>query len=183
MNIWKTMHEVNGRSFLQGFHSSARDVAFYTLTRRLFTSVLACDAYSSVMSILFCIFLLVTLAIAIKVTLQLPKSKWSLCTIILEYNFGISVFLTLTSLWAEWVTYCIPLQGSSYFPGQGSLTLNYNIIKNWWHIKLGFPSDSVVKNPPAKQETCVWSLGWEDPLEKEMATYSSILAWEIPWVE
>ena len=145
MNIWKTMHEVNGRSFLQGFHSSARDVAFYTLTRRLFTSVLACDAYSSVMSILFCIFLLVTLAIAIKVTLQLPKSKWSLCTIILEYNFGISVFLTLTSLWAEWVTYCIPLQGSSYFPGQGSLALNYNIIKNWWHIKLGFPSDSVVK--------------------------------------
>ena len=33
------------------------------------------------------------------------------------------------------------------------------------------------------QETQVWSLGWEDPLEKEMATYSSILAWEIPWTE
>ena len=31
------------------------------------------------------------------------------------------------------------------------------------------------------QETWVWSLDWEDPLEKEMATYSSILAWEIPW--
>ena len=31
------------------------------------------------------------------------------------------------------------------------------------------------------QETWVWSLGWEDPLEKEMATYSSILAWRIPW--
>ena len=41
----------------------------------------------------------------------------------------------------------------------------------------------VVKNPPAMQETQVWSLGWEDPLEKGMATHSSILAWRIPWTE
>ena len=33
------------------------------------------------------------------------------------------------------------------------------------------------------KKTQVWSLGWEDPLEKEMATHSSILAWEIPWTE
>ena len=33
------------------------------------------------------------------------------------------------------------------------------------------------------QETWVWSLGWEDPLEKEMTIQSSILAWEIPWTE
>lgn len=33
------------------------------------------------------------------------------------------------------------------------------------------------------QETWVWSLGWEDPLQEEMATYSSILAWECPWIE
>ena len=39
------------------------------------------------------------------------------------------------------------------------------------------------KNPPATQETWVRSLGWEDPLEEEMATHSSILAWEIPWTE
>ena len=39
------------------------------------------------------------------------------------------------------------------------------------------------KNPPAKQEAQVQSLGQEDPLEKEMATHSSILAWEIPWIE
>ena len=39
----------------------------------------------------------------------------------------------------------------------------------------------VVKNLPAIQETQVQCLGWEDPLEKEMATYSSILAWRIPW--
>ena len=36
---------------------------------------------------------------------------------------------------------------------------------------------------PAMQETWVQSLGWEDPLEEEMATHSSILAWEIPWTE
>ena len=36
---------------------------------------------------------------------------------------------------------------------------------------------------PAIQETWVQSLGWEDPLEKEMATHSSILAWRIPWME
>ena len=41
----------------------------------------------------------------------------------------------------------------------------------------------LVKNPPAKQETLVQSLGWEDLLEKEMATHSSILAWKIPWTE
>ena len=39
------------------------------------------------------------------------------------------------------------------------------------------------KNLPAMQETQVQSLGLEDPLEKEMATHSSILAWEIPWRE
>ena len=44
----------------------------------------------------------------------------------------------------------------------------------------GFPDGSVVKNPLAKQETWVWSLGWEVPLEKEMATHSNILAQEIP---
>ena len=41
----------------------------------------------------------------------------------------------------------------------------------------------MVKNPPAMQETWGRSLGWEDPLEKGMASYSSILAWRIPWRE
>ena len=40
-----------------------------------------------------------------------------------------------------------------------------------------------VKNLPSMQETQVQSLGWEDPLEKGMATHSSILAWRIPWTE
>ena len=40
-----------------------------------------------------------------------------------------------------------------------------------------------LKHLPAMRETWVRSLGWEDPLEKEMATHSSILAWRIPWME
>ena len=53
-------------------------------------------------------------------------------------------------------------------------------------FSLGFSDGSWVKNPAAVQETeetQVQSLGWEDPLETEMATHSSILAWNIPWTE
>ena len=46
---------------------------------------------------------------------------------------------------------------------------------------LGFLSGSAVKNLPAMQETWVQSLGWEDPLEREIATHSNLLAWRIPW--
>ena len=46
-----------------------------------------------------------------------------------------------------------------------------------------FPGAQMVKNLPAMQETQVRSLGQEDPLEKGMATYSSILTWRIPWTE
>ena len=41
----------------------------------------------------------------------------------------------------------------------------------------------LVKNPPAMRETWVLSLGLEDPLDKEVATYSTILAWRTPWTE
>ena len=41
----------------------------------------------------------------------------------------------------------------------------------------------MIKNPPAMQEMLLRPLGQEDPLEKEMATHSSILAWRIPWIE
>ena len=68
---------------------------------------------------------------------------------------------------------------------------------NWidqrsWHVptwKLSKPYTSgvfmeasqLVKNPPAMRETWVRSLGWEDPMEKGIATHSSIVAWRIPW--
>ena len=48
---------------------------------------------------------------------------------------------------------------------------------------MGLPAGSDIKNPPAMRETWVRSLGWEDSLEKGMATHSSILAWRIPWTE
>jgi len=48
---------------------------------------------------------------------------------------------------------------------------------------VGSPHDSVVKNLLAKWETRLGSLSQEDSLEEEMATHSSILAWEIPWTE
>ena len=50
-------------------------------------------------------------------------------------------------------------------------------------LYLGFPGGSVVRNLPAQQETQFQSLGWEDPLESEMATRFSMLAWEISWTE
>ena len=54
-----------------------------------------------------------------------------------------------------------------------------------WHLQLQLPF-AWVKNPPAiqeTQETQVQSLGQGDPLEKEMATHSSVFVWEIPWTE
>ena len=50
---------------------------------------------------------------------------------------------------------------------------------------LGFPGGTVVKNVPMQemQESWAKSQGWENPLEQEMATHSSILAWRIPWTE
>ena len=48
---------------------------------------------------------------------------------------------------------------------------------------MAFPGGSMVKNLPAMQETWVQPLSQEDPLEKEIATHSKILAWEIPWTQ
>ena len=64
----------------------------------------------------------------------------------------------------------IPRSGSS--PGEG---IGYPLQYSWASLVA-----QTVKNPPAIQETRVRSLGWEDPLEESMATYSSILAWRIP---
>ena len=58
----------------------------------------------------------------------------------------------------------------------------YEFILHWLTCLVGdFPSGSAVRNLLAMQKMWVQSLGQKDPLEKEMATHSSILAWEIPW--
>ena len=56
-----------------------------------------------------------------------------------------------------------------------------SLFKDLVIIKQDFSRGSAVKSLPAMQKTQVRSLGWKDPLEKEMATHSSVLAWEIPW--
>ena len=60
-------------------------------------------------------------------------------------------------------------------------------IRSLWNYYLPITLFSLVaqlvKNLPAVQETRVRLLGWEDPLEKEMAAHSSVLAWRIPWAE
>ena len=67
------------------------------------------------------------------------------------------------------------IPGSGRFPGEG---IGYPLQYSWATL-VGQP----VKNLPTMQERCVQSMGWEDPLEKEMVTQSSILAWEIPLTE
>ena len=61
----------------------------------------------------------------------------------------------------------------------------FTIAQGWKNTRCpsmnkGFPGGSVIKNPSAMQETLVQSQGQEDPLERGMATHSSILAWRIP---
>ena len=59
----------------------------------------------------------------------------------------------------------------SYFCNKTLLLIMASLV-----VQMGKPQ-------PARQETLVRSLGWEDPLEKERATHSSTLAWKIPWTE
>ena len=93
---------------------------------------------------------------------------------------------TCSRIWAVWSSgnskYSSPssaseLSANSVFTGL--LLRTYLRIKETW----GFPGGSVIKNPPANAETRVRSLGREDSLEKEVATQSSTLAWEVPWTE
>ena len=74
---------------------------------------------------------------------------------------------------------CAPREEGSlgYIPGP-SWSRQWK-VPDYWRDK-GFPGGSAVKMLPAMQETQVPSLSWEDPLEKGMATHSSILAWRIP---
>ena len=57
------------------------------------------------------------------------------------------------------------------------------INRVYTHTRASQVAGAVIEKPPAKQEMQVQSLDWEDPLEKELATHSNILPWEIPWTE
>ena len=84
------------------------------------------------------------------------------------------VFSHTTCLAAYWTRAVSPV----FSVGIGARLRRY--LDNW---RSGFPGGSVVKIPSANEEIQVWFLGWEDPLDKEMATNSSILACEIPRAE
>ena len=62
-------------------------------------------------------------------------------------------------------------------PSMGS----HRVGHDWSGLAAAAACGSAAKNLPTMQETWVWSLGWEDPLDKEKVTHSSILAWKIPW--
>ena len=62
------------------------------------------------------------------------------------------------------------------------ITISRKIMKHWRYYLASLMAQRI-KRLPAMQETQVRSLGWENPLAKEMATHSSILAWRFPWTE
>ena len=76
----------------------------------------------------------------------------------------------------QWGRPTLYRQGTNNLLGRQIIVKNYrtdgaSLVAKW------------IKNSAAMQETQIWSLGQEDPLEKEMATHSSILAWRIPWTQ
>ena len=66
-----------------------------------------------------------------------------------------------------------------------SVIINEPLWTHHYHFNVHslHEGSQTVKRLPTMRETQVWSLGWEDPLEKDMAPHSSILAWKIPWTE
>ena len=82
----------------------------------------------------------------------------------------------------------LPLPTPGIFPHLWTLVYKYlfeYLLSNFLVIctEEGFSSDSPIKNPPSVQETWIWALSQQDPLQEGMATHSSILAWTIPWKE
>ena len=77
------------------------------------------------------------------------------------------------------------VQPSSYKISHGDIIYSVVTIVNNTGLLIwrASPVAQMVKHLPTMWETCVQSRGWEDPLEKEMATHSSTLAWKIPWME
>ena len=95
----------------------------------------------------------------------------------------------LTGVSAPFLSHCYCHQSLyspavSYFLMTFYFVWGYSPLTMLWQFQVdSLPVAQIVKNLPAMRETQVRSLGQEDPLEKEMATHSSILAWRIPWTE
>ena len=87
---------------------------------------------------------------------------------------------TLNMRWPKYWSFSFSISPSKEHPGLISFRMDWLDLLALLHASLIAQS---VKNLPAMQETWVQFLGQEDPLEKEMAIHSSILAWKIPWTE
>ena len=98
---------------------------------------------------------------------------------------------TNSNIWSltEWKIFiCIPTEKDKLVDFLMYLLLDYHSVCCLPEIQIAmtgclFPGDPLGEESAAVQETWVWSLGWEEPLEKETATHSGIPAWRIPWTE
>ena len=93
-----------------------------------------------------------------------------------------------TTEWLNWTASCRTGNAEAKSQRLRSFTTQFMLknLTSWsWSTITGRTSlvAQTVKHLPTMWETRVWSLGQEDPLEKEMATHSSMLAWKIPWIE
>ena len=109
-----------------------------------------------------------------------PFSKWSICFLFLVHwkfssQMNARFFWMLVSFEIiMWVLFFIVLIRCYYFKW---------LSQSMWGLFGASLVAQRLKHLPGMRETRVWSLGWEDPLEEEMATHSSTLAWRIPWRE
>ena len=116
-------------------------------------------SFSSIFSILFFLHLVHSLSVC-HTSLNCPHSHWILSSVIFSPFFSL-LFCFGGFYWSAFKL--------SLSPAVSCLLVNPTLVAQW------------VKNLSAMWETWVWSLGWEDPLEKGMVTHSSILVWRISW--
>ena len=126
---------------------------------------------------------------SVKCYIPLSLVFQALCSLVVHKQFSIFLRNSSQNVWAyfhiakKWVN-MITWHNCQYIISKYSMNifLNIHIYMYIW----GILRVSVVKNPPASQElqeTQVWALGQKDPLEEDVATYSSIVAWRIQWIE
>ena len=96
-------------------------------------------------------------------------------------SFRMDWFDLLAVKWLSKVFSSTIVQKHQFFSTQSSLWSNSHICT--WLLEKHFLVAQMVQNLPAKWETQVWSLDWEDLLEKRMTIHFNILAWRIPWTE
>ena len=117
-----------------------------------------------------------------------PGGLQSMGSLGVGHDWAASLYFFTFMHWRrKWQPTAVFLPGESQGPGEpGGLPSmgSHRVGHDWSDLAAAAPAVAQgVKCLPAMQETWVWSLGQKDPLEKEMATHSSTLAWKIPWAE